>query len=209
MVTLTGVGAVVLGASQAAGGNYAAATATSSFTVAAAAFTLTTLSGNAAVLPGGTAAYNLMLAPGSGSSFPNPVALSATGLPRSSTVTFNPATIPAGSGATPFTMTIQTSNPQTAHSERFSGGSLAPVALAFLLLPMAGIKPIRRRLRKMPGLPVMLAAAALSLGAMVCLSGCGSNGFFNQAAQSYTVVVTATDTVTNAHTSANVTLTVQ
>jgi hypothetical protein len=44
---------------------------------------------------------------------------------------------------------------------------------------------------------------------MVCLSGCGSNGFFNQAAQSYTVVVTATDTVTNAHTSANVTLTVQ
>jgi hypothetical protein len=209
MVTLTGVGAVVLGASQAAGGNYAAATATTSFTVAAAAFTLTTLSGNAAVLPGGTAAYNLMLAPGSGSSFPNPVALSATGLPRSSTVTFNPATIPAGSGATPFTMTIQTSNPQTAHSERFSGGSLAPVALAFLLLPMAGIKPIRRRLRKMPGLPVMLAAAALSLGAMVCLSGCGSNGFFNQAAQSYTVVVTATDTVTNAHTSANVTLTVQ
>jgi hypothetical protein len=209
MVTLTGVGAVVLGASQAAGGNYAAATATSSFTVAAAAFTLTTLSGNAAVLPGGTAAYNLTLAPGSGSSFPNPVALSATGLPPSSTVTFNPATIPAGSGATPFTMTIQTSNPQTAHSERFSGGSLAPVALAFLLLPMAGIKPIRRRLRKLPGLPVMLAAAALSLGAMVCLSGCGSNGFFNQSAQSYTVVVTATDTVTNAHTSANVTLTVQ
>jgi hypothetical protein len=83
------------------------------------------------------------------------------------------------------------------------------VALAFLLLPMAGIKPIRRRLRKLPGLPAMLAAAGLSLGAMVCLSGCGSNGFFNQAAQSYTVVVTATDTVTNAHTSANVTLTVQ
>jgi hypothetical protein len=45
---------------------------------------------------------------------------------------------------------------------------------------------------------------------LACLSGCGSNGgFFNQAAKSYSVVVTATDTVTSAHASANVTLTVQ
>lgn len=208
-VTLTGAGTVVLGASQAASGNYAAATATTSFTVLAAVFTLTAVSGNAAVSPGGTAAYNMMLIPGSGSTLPDPVALSATGLPPSSTVTFNPATIQAGSGTTPFTMTIQISNPQTAHSGRLSGGSVAPMALAFLLLPMAGIKPIRRRLRKMQGLPVMLAAAALSLGAMVCLSGCGSSGLVNQAAQSYTVVVTATDTVANAHASANVNLTVQ
>jgi hypothetical protein len=57
----------------------------------------------------------------------------------------------------------------------------------------------------------VLAAAALSLGAMACLSGCGSSGvgFFNQAPKSYTVVVTATDVVTGAHSSTNVTLTVQ
>jgi Bacterial Ig-like domain (group 3) len=210
MVTLTAAGTVVLGASQAASGNYAAATATISFTVSPLGFTLTNISGAAAVLPGGTAAYNMMLAPGSGSTFPDPVTLSATGSPPSSTVTFNPATILAGSGATPFTMTIQTSNPQTAHSERpFLGGSLGAMALAFLLLPVAGIKPLRRRLRRLPGLSMVLVAAALSLGAMVCLSGCGSNGFFNQAANSYTVVVTATDTVTGAHSSTNVTLTVQ
>jgi hypothetical protein len=79
------------------------------------------------------------------------------------------------------------------------------------LLPIAGIKPVRRRLRQLPGLPVVLAAAALSLGAMVCLSGCGSSGvgFFNQAPKSFTVVVTATSTVTGAHSSTNVTLTVQ
>ena len=160
-------------------------------------FTLTSISGNAGVLPGGTAAYNMMLTPGSGSTFPNPVTLSATGLPPGSTVTFQPATIPAGSGPTQFTMMIQTINPQAVRSGRLSGGSLAPMALGLLLLPMAGIKPLRRRLRKMPGLLVMLAAAALSLGAMACLSGCGSNGgFFNQAAHSYNVVVTATDTVT-------------
>jgi hypothetical protein len=173
-------------------------------------FTLTSISGSAAAVPGGTAAYNMMLSPGSGSTFPNPVTLSATGLPPGSTVTFHPATIPAGSGPTAFTMMIQTINPQAAHSGTLSGRSLAPFALAFLLLPMAGAKPVRRRLRKMPGLLVMLAAAALSLGAIACLSGCGSNGgFFNQAAQSYDVVVTATDTVTSAHASANVTLTVQ
>jgi hypothetical protein len=72
---------------------------------------------------------------------------------------------------------------------------------------MAGIKPIQKRLGKIPGLSVMLAAAALSLGAMVCLSGCGGNGFFYQAPRSYSVVLTATDTVTNARTSTNVTLT--
>ena len=52
------------------------------------------------------------------------------------------------------------------------------------------------------GLLVMLAAAALSLGAMVCLGGCGSNGLLDQAPRSYNVVVTATDTITNARTSA-------
>jgi Bacterial Ig-like domain (group 3) len=188
---------------------FTSSSAVATVTVAPFSFTVTSLSGKAAVVRGGAAAYPMMLTPGSGKTFPNPVALSATGLPPGSTVTFHPATIPAGDGATAFTMMIQTGNPQAASSNRFSGASLAPMALAFLLLPMTDIKPIQKRLRKIPGLSVMLAAAALSLGAMVCLSGCGSNGFFDQAPRSYGVVVTATDTVTNAHTSANVTLTVQ
>jgi hypothetical protein len=67
-------------------------------------------------------------------------------------------------------MTIQTVNHQTAHSAKpFLGGPLGSMALAFLLLPMAGIKPVRNRLRK-------LAAVALSLDGMACLSGCGSSG---------------------------------
>jgi hypothetical protein len=212
MVTLTGAGTVVLSASQAASGNYAAATVTVSFTVAPAAvpptgFTLTTGAGPGAeaVLPGGAAAFNLVLAPGSGPTYPDALTLSATGLPAGATVTFSPATIPAGSGATPVTMTIQTINSQTARDAK-PGGSLGTMALALLLLPMAGIKPVRRRLRKLPGLPVV---AALALGAMVCLSGCSSNGFFNQAVTHYTVVVTATDVVTGANSSTNVTLTVQ
>jgi sugar lactone lactonase YvrE len=212
MVTLTGAGTVMLLASQAASGSYSAATATTSFTVAPVAFTLTTGTGSGSgvesVLPGGAAVFNLTLAPGSGSTYPNALTLSATGLPAGATVAFSPATIAAGSGATPVTMTIQTVNQQTAHGQT-PGRSLGSTALVFLLLPVAGIKPVRRRLRKLPGLPVVMAAAALALGAMVCMSGCSSNGFFNQAAKSYTVVVTATDAVTGAHSSTNVTLTVQ
>jgi hypothetical protein len=107
-------------------------------------------------------------------------------------------------------MTIQTVNHQTAHSAKpFLGGPLGSMALAFLLLPMAGIKPVRRRLRNLAGFSMVLVAA-LSMGALVCLSGCGSgSGFFNQAPTHYTVAVTATDTVTGAHSSTNVTLNVQ
>jgi hypothetical protein len=50
-------------------------------------------------------------------------------------------------------MTIQTINHQTAQSAKpFLGGPLGSMALAFLLLPMAGIKPVRNRLRKSPDL---------------------------------------------------------
>jgi hypothetical protein len=218
IVTLTGVGTVVVGASQAASGNYAAATANVSFTVAPApsapmGFTLTISGGSGieTVLPGGAALFSLMLAPVSGSTYPDALIFSASGLPAGATATFSPTTIPAGSGATVVTMTVQTVNQQTAHPAKpFLGGSLGSMALAFLLLPMVGLKPVRRRLRKVPGLPVVLATGALSLGAMVCLSGCGSSGgFFNQAPKGYTVVANATDTVTGAHSSISVTLNLQ
>jgi hypothetical protein len=209
IVTLTGGGTVILLANQAASGNYAAATATTSFIVAAApvGFTLASSSGSGVetVLPGGAAAFRLTLAPVSGSTYPDALTLSATGLPAGATAAFSPATIPAGSGATAVTMTIQTTPPTARSAKPFLGGQMGSMALAFLLLPMAGIKPVRKGLRKLPG----LAVAALALGAMVCLSGCSSNGFFNQAPKSYTVVVTATDAVTGAHSSTNVTLTVQ
>jgi hypothetical protein len=151
-----------------------------------------------------------MFSPGSGGTYPDAVAFSATGLPLGATAIFSPATIPAGSAATTVTLTIQTSNSQTARNENsFSGGPLAPMALGFLLLPLAGMKQVRRQLRRMPRLPVVLAVAALSLVAVLGLSGCGGSGAANQAAKSYTVVVTATDVTTGAHISTNVTLNVQ
>jgi hypothetical protein len=211
-VTLTGVGTVVLSASQAASGNYAAATATTSFTVAA-GFALTPgngTSGTATVAPGAAATFTLTLSPGGSATYPDAVAFSATGLPPGATAIFSPATIPAGSGATSVTLTIQTSNSQTAYNrEPFSGGPLAPVALGFLLLPLAGIKTIRQKLRRLPRLTVVLAVMVLSMGAFSGLTGCGASGAANQTAKSYTVAVTATDETTGAHITTNVTLNVQ
>jgi hypothetical protein len=107
-------------------------------------------------------------------------------------------------------LTIQTSNSQTARNERpFSGGPLAPLELGFFLLPLAGMKSVRRRLRHMPRLTAALAIMVLSLGSLLGLSGCGGNGAASQTAKSYTVAVTATDGTTGVHSSVNVTLNVQ
>jgi hypothetical protein len=212
-VTLTGVGTVVLSASQAGSGNYTAAAANTSFTVAT-GLTLSSgsgtgsNSGSATVAPGAAATFTIALAPGGSATYPDAVTFSASGLPAGATGTFSPATIP-GSGATSVTFTIQTSS-QTAHIEKpLSGRPFGAVALGFLLLPLAGIKMVRRRSRQMPRLTVGLAVMLLSLGALLGLSGCGGSSAANQTAKSYTVVVTATDVSTGAHASTNVTLNVQ
>jgi hypothetical protein len=134
--------------------------------------------------------------------------LSATGLPTGATATFSPATIQAGSAVTPVTLTIQTSSQTARNQKPSSGGPFAPVALGFLLLPLAGMKTVRMRLLQLPRLTVALAVMGLFLGALLGLSGCGGSSA-NQTAKTYTVVVTATDVTTGAHTSTNITLNVQ
>jgi hypothetical protein len=213
-VTLTGVGTVVLSASQVASGNYLVGTTTASFSVAA-GLTLApssgtgSSSGTATVAAGAAATFTLTLSPGGVATYPDPVTFSATGLPPGATATFSPATIPAGSAAVPVTLTIQTSS-QTALNEKPSSGSpFAPVAVGFLLLPLAGMKSVRRKLRQIPRLTVAVAVMVLSLGTLLGLSGCGGSSSPSPTPKTYTVVVTATDATTAAHISVNLTLNVQ
>jgi hypothetical protein len=209
-VTVTGAGTVVLNASQTASGNYTAATATASFTVTE-GFTLSTNSGSgssgtATVAQGAPATFTLMLTPGGGTTYPNALSLSATGLPPGATATFSPAIIAAGSKATPVTLTIQTSNQTTRSENPSSNRSPSPIFWGLLLLPLAGVKPIRRRLQRMPRLLIALVA----LGAVAGLIGCGGHDTPTlPTVKSYTVAVTATDQVTGAKSSVNVTLNVQ
>ena len=140
-----------------------------------------------------------------------------TGLPTGATATFSPASIPAGSPTTPFTLTIQTAaSTQTTRNDHpqtnWPDSPFAPVALGFLLLPLAGLKQVRRRLRNMPRLMAMLALAVLSLGAVLGMTGCGGSpaqSSTNPTPTSYAVKVIAADATTAATTSINLTLTVQ
>jgi hypothetical protein len=208
IVTLTGVGTVMLIANQASSGNYIAATTNTSFTVAA-PFTLASeASTSATAAAGGTATYSFTLTPWSGV-FPDGVAFTATGLPTGATATFSPATIAAGSGSTSVTLTIQTSS-QTARNEpSFRGVQLPPLSLGFLLLPLAGVKLVRRRLPQMTRLSMVLTVMALSLGVLLGLSGCAGGSGIPDSAQSYNVVITAKDVTTGVQSSTNLTLTVQ
>ncbi|WP_172838102.1 choice-of-anchor D domain-containing protein [Terriglobus roseus] len=214
-VTLTGAGTVALSASQVADGNYAAATATTSFSVAAQSFTLSAGTGSSSVTTtaGGAATYTLSLSPGAGTTFPNAVNFSVSGLPTGATATFSPTTLPAGSGTTSVTLTIQTSKTQTARNESsFPISPIAPVALGLLLLPIASSKSACKRLQHGQRLLAMLALVSLSLGAAMGLSGCAGNGSGSSGqttAKTYTMVVTATDATTGLQGTTNLTLTVQ
>jgi hypothetical protein len=88
-----------------------------------------------------------------------------------------------------------------------SGGPhrLAPLSLALLLFPFAGL--LRRARRRL--LPLLMLAVALA--AVMGLSSCSSGtGFFGPAPQSYTITVTGTaGTASNLTHSVNVYLTVE
>ena len=71
------------------------------------------------------------------------------------------------------------------------GCGLIPVALAFLFLPLAGTKRMRREGRRFGRLACMLLLVLAGLGATAALTGCGSHSNFGNNAQSYTVTITA------------------
>jgi subtilase family serine protease len=163
-------------------------------------FTINMASGassSAAVLPGGTAVFTFTISPANGAgAFPYAIALSASGLPAGATAVFSPASVPASSGTTTVTLTIQL--PQASAAARMAGGigsgivgRLAQLSLAFLLLPIAGM--LRRNGKWLGRLVSVLLLLIAGMAAMAGLSGCGSiNGYIGQAPQTYTVTVTGT-----------------
>ena len=159
------------------------------------------------VSPGGAASYSLDLGPTSGTTFPDAVTLSVSGLPPGATATVTPQVIPAGSPLTNVTLTIQL--PKTTANLLPDGPlnrRIPPVAWGILLLPFLG--RLGRAGKRLGGTLSLLLLLTAGAAAMAGLSGCGSgNGFFAQQQQTYTVTVTATSG-TLSH-STTVTLTVE
>jgi pseudomonalisin len=142
---------------------------------------------------GGTTGITLTISPANGTViFPNAITFSASGLPAGATAFFFPSSIPAGSGTTAVTLTIQL--PQaTANTQPASGivGRLAPLSLALLLLPFAG--RLRHSGKRNLRLASVLLFSIAAWAAMAGLSGCASlSGYIGQSPQAYTVTVTGT-----------------
>jgi len=178
-------------------------------------FTVAVSGGSAGVtvLPGRAGVFTLTVSPVSpATTFPAAITLSASGLPAGATAVFSPSTIAAGAGTTTVTLTIQTALTSASASPAPGGAGgqlaskLAPLSLAFLLLPLIGrVRKAGKRFSRMLVVLLLLGVGGVVLAG---LSGCGSGvGYFGLAQRNYNVGVTGTSGALS-HTS-NVNLTVE
>jgi hypothetical protein len=155
------------------------------------------------VNPGDTTVYTVSLSGAGGVAYTSPVTLTATGLPPGATVTFGTTTYVPGVGPTPTSMTIVTS-PTVAMVKPTRGGS--DIYYGLLLLPLLGIRRIRKKIRTLPrGIAYGLAALVVLAG-LGAMTGC-QGGYFGGPPQTYVITVTGTSG-TLSH-STTVTLTVE
>ncbi len=146
---------------------------------------------NTNILPGTTVVYTLQVEPQVATTFLYNVNLAASGLPAGAIATFDPGPLAAGGKITDVKMTVTTAS--TALSKPpASPFNRAPLALG-LLLPLFGVRSVRRRLRKLPPFLGVVLLAAMSLSAVAGLSGCSGAGLFAAKKVPYTITVTATE----------------
>lgn len=132
------------------------------------------------IASGGTASYSFPISPLNGS-FTNTVTFSVSGLPSTMSYSFSPSSVTPG--ATVSTVTLTISNSKTQAMNKLRGGTA--LALGLLLLPLASMRRVRRRLSRVAW---VLLLAAISASAALSLSACGGSS----KAESYPLTVTAT-----------------
>ena len=168
--------------------NFAAATSSTLTVQSGTDFAITASNPVVTAHAGSAAIFNISLTPAYGAdAFTSAVSLSVTGVPMGASYSFSPASVPAGSGAAPVTLTVQL--PQSTAALRPANGlrELAPLSLALILLPFAG--RLRRAGTRLGGaITVFLLLAGLA--AASGLSGCGSSS----SPTIYDLVVTGVET---------------
>jgi hypothetical protein len=133
---------------------------------------------------GSVTTYNLTIAPLGGTTFPEAVAFSVSGLPLGVTGVFTPATVPANSGPSSAVLQVTSPDLTATHTSRKPVGSgTLPVALGLILLPFAGM--MRKRAHHLNRLVLLaLIGAALAVG----LTGCNK---VKVTPQTSTITITA------------------
>jgi sugar lactone lactonase YvrE len=176
------------------GGDSTFGPATSSVvTVTVDDFTLSVSTGMSMVSPGETASYALRVNPSGSSTLPAAVTLTVGGLPTGATSTITPSMLAAGAGAASIALAVQVPN-QMASSLRHGellALQLSPIVVGMLLLPFG--RKIRLAGRK-SGRMTALMALALLLLPLAGLAGCASHSTTPVSTQqkSYTLTVTGT-----------------
>jgi hypothetical protein len=140
---------------------------------------------NTTIVPGTTVVYTLKVMPQVANTFLYTVGFAASGLPAGATYTFSPANLAPGGTTANITMTVE-----TATAALNTRG--LPIALG-LLLPLFGVKAVRRRTRKIPPLLGVTLLAAVSLAAAASLGGCSGAGLFAARKIPYSITVIATE----------------
>jgi hypothetical protein len=201
-----------------ADGGIAAAIPESGAAIVPIDFTLSASNASQTVQLGGTAQCTLSITPSSGTSFPNPVILTLTGVPSGVTVTVSPTAwtqltsttwqLPANTTLTDLSLTFNIPS-QTSGLHRMEAlpRGILPLLCGVLWLPLAcKWRRAGRRLGKAICLLLLLAVSA------VTLTGCGiSLNFLNQTQTSNNTTVIVTVNVTSgaiSH-STNLTFTVE
>lgn len=135
--------------------------------------------GNLPIVKNGQSlSVSFTVSPVGGATFPYAITLSGSGGPQNTSYTFTPSTIPANSGSTAVQLVINIPIDFVASNDvpKTPGNSklpIAPLALAVLLLPLAGrLRKAGKRFAKMAAV-VLLVLAGMT--ATVTLSGCGAN----------------------------------
>jgi hypothetical protein len=146
---------------------------------------------NTNILPGTTVVYTIQVEPQVATTFLYNVNFAASGLPAGAIASFDPAPLAAGGKIQNIKMTVTTANTALS-TPPASPFNRVPLALG-LLLPLFGIRSVRRRLRKIPPFLGVALLAVLSLTAVAGLSGCSGAGLFAARKVPYTITVTATE----------------
>ena len=141
--------------------------------------------GDSAQMPAATGqktAFPLQVGPGQSGLYPGTVTFSVQGLPAGAVATFSPSQLDATGGTQNVTLTVTVPAATTTSALELSGsgpagssrlGALSRtaggLALALLLLPIAGARRLRSASRALHGMCLLLVACVAALG----LAGCG------------------------------------
>jgi hypothetical protein len=147
---------------------------------------------SATVNSGGTAAYNLSLAAGSG--FSGNASLACSGAPQYSSCSVSPSTLNVSAGtAANFTVTVTTTTTQAAVRTPFNNWNLA----GLYIMPSFGIGWLLRRKRRLSVLCGLVLAMAWVITGVSGCSGSGNGGStaptnYRTPSGNYTLTITAT-----------------